>query len=219
MRRLLKRLPLKQVIAWTLSTVAAGMLSWWGVHTVMEATAYPPPVAVALTEERVDAESRSTPRPSYSYRPNTPADSPDPAPAGEESEPSGRPESKPSEPSEPSGPSGPSADAGAPPVPERGGASPSGGPSGGAVADGAPGGGSGSASGEVKGYAVDGGRVTFDMGRDSAELVSATPNAGWRMQVWHHPQWIRVTFTRGEREINVFCSWHEHPPLVEIEGQ
>lgn len=103
---------------------------------------------------------------------------------------------------------------------DRGGASPSGGPSGGAGAEGtAAGGGSGSAEGEVKSYTVDGGRVAFSLGRDSAELVSATPNAGWRMQVWHHPQWIRVTFTQGEREIDVFCSWHEHPPLVQIEGQ
>nr|MYR38134.1 hypothetical protein [Streptomyces sp. SID4944] len=85
--------------------------------------------------------------------------------------------------------------------------------------DGGGGGGSGSAEGEVKSYTVDGGRVTFSLGRDSAELVSATPNAGWRMQVWRHPQWIRVTFTQGEREIDVFCSWHEHPPLVQIEGQ
>ncbi len=57
------------------------------------------------------------------------------------------------------------------------------------------------------------------MKRDYAELVSAAPNAGWRMQVWKHDLWIRVMFTNGDREISVFCSWHEHPPLVEIEGE
>ncbi|MFJ8542076.1 hypothetical protein ACIRFH_08695 [Streptomyces sp. NPDC093586] len=68
-----------------------------------------------------------------------------------------------------------------------------------------------------KEYSVDGGRVTFDMKGDHAELVSATPNPGWRMQVWKHPQWIRVSFTAGDREIAVFCTWYQHPPLVEIE--
>ncbi|WP_432009617.1 hypothetical protein [Streptomyces bacillaris] len=220
MRRLVKRLPLKQGIAWTLSTAVAGALSWWGVHTVMAATAYPPPVAVALTEERVEAESRATPAPSASDRPNTPVGSADPAATGTEEGPgyeaTGRPDPGPGAESGAEA----SAGTGASPTPGRGGASPSGGPSGGAGAEGtAAGGGSGSAEGEVKSYTVDGGRVAFSLGRDSAELVSATPNAGWRMQVWHHPQWIRVTFTQGERGIDVFCSWHEHPPLVQIEGQ
>ncbi|WP_254406393.1 hypothetical protein [Streptomyces sp. AC627_RSS907] len=66
-------------------------------------------------------------------------------------------------------------------------------------------------------YTVDGGRVTFDMKEDHAELVSATPHPGWQMQVWKHPQWIRVSFTDGAREISVFCTWYQHAPLVEIE--
>ncbi len=223
MRRLVKRLPLKQGIAWTLSTAAAGTLSWWGVHTVMEATAYPPPVAVALTEERVEAESRAAHPPSSGQRPDTPAESADPAAAGAEGpgdEATGRPDPEPDAApgAEPGAES--SAGAGASATPGRGGVTPSGGPSGGAGAGGtAAGGGSGSAEGEAKGYTVDGGRVTFSLGRDSAELVSATPNEGWRMQVWHHPQWIRVTFTQGERESDVFCSWHAHPPLVQTENR
>lgn len=68
----------------------------------------------------------------------------------------------------------------------------------------------------VKAYSVSGGRVVFDLGATSAELVSATPLAGWRMQVWKQPSWIRVTFTRDGREVSVFCTWHDHPPLVEI---
>lgn len=68
----------------------------------------------------------------------------------------------------------------------------------------------------VKAYSVSGGRVVFDLGAESAELVSATPLAGWRMQVWTEPFWIRVTFTRDGREVSVFCTWHDHPPLVEI---
>ncbi|MFB6518391.1 hypothetical protein [Streptomyces sp. NPDC056401] len=68
----------------------------------------------------------------------------------------------------------------------------------------------------VKAYSVSGGRVALDLGATSAELVSATPLAGWRMQVWKQPFWIRVTFTREGREVSVFCTWHDHPPLVEI---
>lgn len=68
----------------------------------------------------------------------------------------------------------------------------------------------------VKAYSVSGGRVVFDLGATAAELVSATPLSGWRMQVWKQPSWIRVTFTRDGREVSVFCTWHDHPPLVEI---
>lgn len=71
-------------------------------------------------------------------------------------------------------------------------------------------------SGNVKGYTVDGGRVVFDIGESSAELVSATPEAGWQMQVWKQPTWIRVTFTQDGREVSVFCTWNDHPPMVEF---
>ncbi|MEU7555504.1 hypothetical protein AB0B01_24730 [Streptomyces sp. NPDC044571] len=70
--------------------------------------------------------------------------------------------------------------------------------------------------GRVKGYTVSGGRVVFDLGTSSSELVSATPAAGWRMQVWKQDFWIRVTFTLDNREVSVFCTWHDHPPTVEI---
>ncbi|MFJ9343983.1 hypothetical protein ACIRP0_32605 [Streptomyces sp. NPDC101733] len=74
----------------------------------------------------------------------------------------------------------------------------------------------GGGSGKVAGYSVSGGRVVFDLGASSAGLVSATPEAGWRMQVWKQDFWIRVTFTRDGREVSVFCTWHDHPPVVEI---
>ncbi|MET8743505.1 hypothetical protein [Streptomyces sp. NPDC004728] len=70
---------------------------------------------------------------------------------------------------------------------------------------------------KVKGYTVDGGRVVFGIARADAELVSATPGSGRRMQVWKTEQWVRVTFTRDDREISVICSWYQHTPLVEIE--
>ncbi|MFJ3585227.1 hypothetical protein ACIPPS_23780 [Streptomyces sp. NPDC090127] len=73
--------------------------------------------------------------------------------------------------------------------------------------------------GSVKSYTVDGGRVAFDLGESSAELVSAIPASGWQMQVWKQPTWIRVTFTRDGRELSVFCVWHDTAPRVEIEDR
>lgn len=72
---------------------------------------------------------------------------------------------------------------------------------------------------DVRSYPVDGGRVTFDIGETSAELVSATPASGWQMQVWKQPTWIRVTFTKDGRELSVFCLWHDSAPRVEIEDR
>ncbi|MFK8909539.1 hypothetical protein ACJA3G_21215, partial [Streptomyces sp. YS-3] len=79
--------------------------------------------------------------------------------------------------------------------------------------------GSPGSSGNVKGYNVDGGRVVFDIGTASAELVTATPDSGWRMQVWKQPTWIRVTFSRGTREVSVFCTWYDHAPTVELDDR
>jgi hypothetical protein len=71
-------------------------------------------------------------------------------------------------------------------------------------------------AGQVKSYDTDGGRAAFDLGATSATLVSATPGAGWSMQVWKTESWIRVEFTSGADRVSVFCTWHDGPPRVEI---
>ncbi|MEV5608487.1 hypothetical protein [Streptomyces sp. NPDC052225] len=71
-------------------------------------------------------------------------------------------------------------------------------------------------SGTVKSYPTTGGRAVFDLGETSATLVSATPSAGWSVQVWKQPTWIRVEFTSGSQKVSVFCTWHDHKPTVEI---
>ncbi|MCX4881002.1 MULTISPECIES: hypothetical protein [unclassified Streptomyces] len=71
-------------------------------------------------------------------------------------------------------------------------------------------------SGQVKAYDTDGGRAVFDLGRTDATLVSATPGAGWSMQVWKTETWIRVEFSSGADRVSVFCTWHDGPPHVEI---
>ncbi|MFI7098537.1 hypothetical protein ACIBK8_04150 [Streptomyces sp. NPDC050161] len=74
----------------------------------------------------------------------------------------------------------------------------------------------GSASGgqQVKSWSTAGGRVVFDLRAESAQLVSATPNPGWEMQVWKQDSWIRVDFT-GPGHTSVFCTWNDHPPMVQ----
>ncbi|MEH0578506.1 hypothetical protein [Streptomyces sp. B21-108] len=71
-------------------------------------------------------------------------------------------------------------------------------------------------AGTVKSYDTDGGRVVFDLGTASATLVSATPGAGWSMQVWKTESWIRVEFSSGADRVSVFCTWHDGPPHVEV---
>jgi hypothetical protein len=68
----------------------------------------------------------------------------------------------------------------------------------------------------VRSYDTDGGRAVFDLGKASATLVSATPGAGWSMQVWKTESWIRVEFASGADRVSVFCTWHDGPPRVEI---
>ncbi|MFF9182907.1 hypothetical protein [Streptomyces misionensis] len=80
----------------------------------------------------------------------------------------------------------------------------------------APGSDSGTGTGTVKAYDTAGGRAVFELGAADATLVSATPGAGWSMQVWKTPSWIRVEFSRDTDRVSVFCTWHDGPPHVEI---
>ncbi|WP_432125736.1 hypothetical protein [Streptomyces sp. bgisy082] len=204
---------LVHALAWSLATGAAVTLSWWGVHTVLSGTVYDPPRALPVPLWAADGTHGSDggpltsstrypgPDPSASAAPETgpgggptPSATPSGAPSGV---PSGTPSRRPS----------PTAETPAAPPPKTG--SDAGGGSG-------PESGSGS---NVKSYAVDGGRVAFDLGDTSAELVSATPAPGWQMQVWKQTTWIRVTFTRDGRELSVFCVWHDTAPRVEIEDR
>jgi hypothetical protein len=177
-----------------LSTGAAVTLSWWGVHTVMTGTAYDPPRALPIADAARAEDRGAKPQPSFTHRPGK-SPKPSASPSAEDKD----GESKGGEYDTGRKPSAGSPRGSGPAAPP----SPAGTPSGGTV--------------NVKGYTVDGGRVVFDIQRASAELVSATPESDWQMQVWKTEQWIRVTFTRDDREISVFCSWYQHAPLVEIE--
>jgi hypothetical protein len=73
-----------------------------------------------------------------------------------------------------------------------------------------------SASGQVKSYDTEGGRAVFSLEKAYATLVSATPAAGWSMQVWKTETWIRVEFASGAERVSVFCTWHDSAPRVDI---
>lgn len=73
-----------------------------------------------------------------------------------------------------------------------------------------------SASGQVKSYATDGGRVVLDLAPAYVTLVSATPGTGWAMQVWKTDSWLRVEFTKGTDKVSVICTWHDGPPRVDV---
>ncbi|MFF1873394.1 hypothetical protein [Streptomyces sp. CB03911] len=67
----------------------------------------------------------------------------------------------------------------------------------------------------VRSFLVPGGRVALDLRPTSAELVSATPDPGWQMQVWHGDQWMRIDFSKGGDANSVFVTWNGHEPDVQ----
>ncbi|MEU9747501.1 hypothetical protein [Streptomyces niveus] len=183
---------LVHAMAWTLATGAAVTLTWWGVHTVVVGTVYDRPRALPITGENATTQ-RARPQSSSTNRP-PPSPSPSPSPSASatappepSTSPAGTPPRTPS--AKPPEKDPPTADAGKAPA----------------------------GDGDVRSYPVDGGRVVLDLGSRSAELVSATPEAGWQMQVWKQDFWIRVTFTRDDREISVFCTWHDSAPRVQVD--
>lgn len=186
-----------QAGAWMLATAAAVTLSWFGVHTVLARTAYDAPRALPVQEDAADRGG--APRASSTHRPK-PAPSHSPSPSASRSPGHGGSHS-PDDGARHGGSAGPDGGAG----------------SGGAAGQAGGGSGSGSASGggDVRGATVRGGRAVFDMGDDSASLVSATPDGGWSMQVWKSPGWIRVTFSRSDSSSTVFCRWDDGPPRIE----
>ncbi|MFD9908958.1 hypothetical protein [Streptomyces sp. NPDC059063] len=179
---------LVHAIAWSLATGAAVTLSWWGVHTVMAGTAYDPPRAVPLAAGDGAGDSLSSSTHRPEPTPRTkPSRTPVPSPAKDRRSP------RPPQPSKIAKHST-SPQAPARPAPRHPGA-----------------------SGSVRGYNTEGGRVVFDLGETSAKLVSVRPAAGWSMQMWTAPTWIRVEFTTDTDRVSVFCTWHDHAPRVEVD--
>ncbi|GAA3054114.1 hypothetical protein GCM10020229_77230 [Kitasatospora albolonga] len=176
---------LVQLGAWTAATGAAVALSWFGVHAVLAETAFEQPSALQLPTSAAHPSSDA---------PSTPA-----PPTAVEPSPSASPT--------------PSATPLAPtsPAPGRTPAKKPAAP--GSAAASAPG--SAAAVSSVKSYRVPGGRVALDMQPTTAELVSATPDQDWQMQIWQGDKWLRVDFTKDGATNSVFATWNGHHPDVQ----
>jgi hypothetical protein len=72
---------------------------------------------------------------------------------------------------------------------------------------------------DVHRYTVKGGEVVLSMTQTRATLVSATPAAGYSVQVWQETGWLRVDFTSGNATSSVFATWNGHPPSVQTYEQ
>ncbi|WP_354640749.1 hypothetical protein [Kitasatospora camelliae] len=173
--------------AWAAATGAAVALSWLGVHAVLADTVFEQPTAVPLP-------------PAAERSPDTSSDAPQPA--AETSASASPAQASPS-------PSA-SSPAGSPSAP----ASPTG-PATGRPATSSPPTGSTGSTSSVKSYRVPGGRVALDIRTEDAQLVSATPDPGWQMQVWHGDHWMRIDFSQENRTSSVFVTWNGHPPTVQ----
>lgn len=162
-------------------------MTWWGVHTVMAGTAYDPPRALPIT-------AADTARQEHESAGQEPA-------ARKPSERTSQPTPTTSSPEPTRGTQTPTPHATPRPTPT---------PTPSASATPA------NSSSTVKAFDTEGGRAVFDLGADYATLVSATPGAGWSMQVWKTETWIRVEFAAGADRVTVFCTWHDGPPHVQV---
>ncbi|MFD1831762.1 hypothetical protein ACFSJS_19220 [Streptomyces desertarenae] len=188
--------------AWLLASGAAVTLSWFGVRVVVPDTAYEGPAALPLTGRppAPPASAGGEPRTDSTRRPLPPPGT----------DAAGAPRS-----SSPAGPTGALRTAGPPGASRT--ADRAGRGDGGHGPDASGGQRPREASGTVESHDLRGGRVVFDLGPDSATLVSASPNGGWEMRVWQESHWIRVTFTRGGEASSAHCAWNGSPPRVVID--
>ncbi|WP_425443908.1 hypothetical protein [Streptomyces aidingensis] len=215
--------PLVHAGLWAAATWAAVMLSWFGVSAVLKGTVYDPPQALSVSDgpdwaeagaRLPDASSTQRPRPDDAGA----TDRPDPSDAmggGHEGHAAAGTDGSTALSPAP-GQGDPGAEAGGTPDPAGEPARDDGRDRPAPEDSGSGESGSGDAGyGTVETVVTDGGRVVLDLREDHAELVSASPQAGWEMQVWNEETWIRVTFSRDDRALSVFCVWNGHPPLIE----
>ena len=71
-----------------------------------------------------------------------------------------------------------------------------------------------SPAGTPRSYMLAGGQVTLLLTRNSARLVTAVPEAGFAVQTWSGPGWLRVDFSSGPQVSSLIASWNGHPPSV-----
>jgi hypothetical protein len=72
-----------------------------------------------------------------------------------------------------------------------------------------------SPEGTVRSYALSGGEVTLLIARASAQLVTASPAAGFSVQTWSGAGWLRVDFSQGRDVSSLSATWNGHAPAVQ----
>jgi hypothetical protein len=73
----------------------------------------------------------------------------------------------------------------------------------------------GPAPGTIHSYALTGGRVTLQFGPSSIQLVTATPAAGFSVQTWSAPGWLRVDFSQGAAISSLIATWNSGAPTIQ----
>lgn len=73
-----------------------------------------------------------------------------------------------------------------------------------------------SPSGQTRSYTLQGGRVTLLVTAESAQLVTAVPDAGFAVQTWSGTDWLRVDFSSGVQVSSLIDSWNGHSPSVTV---
>ncbi|MET7637756.1 hypothetical protein [Streptomyces sp. NPDC005438] len=66
--------------------------------------------------------------------------------------------------------------------------------------------------GTIRSVATTGGRAVFEVRDNEADLVSATPNAGYDVTVWESPNGIQVSFSDASNTSSVHCTWGNGAP-------
>ena len=73
-------------------------------------------------------------------------------------------------------------------------------------------------TGSARAYTLTGGRVTLAVTATSVQLVTAVPDAGYAVQTWSGPGWLRVDFSSGPQVSSLIASWYEHEPTITVEN-
>lgn len=201
---------LLRVLAWAAVTGGAVALSWLGVSSALTDAANDPPQAFAVPG-RGEATARPRPGTPSAAATRTPRGSPTPSvtrtPSPTRTRSSPPPTRSTHSPS--ATPSATRSHTHAPGGAGHGGPSQHGVPG---VSDGGT-----TAAGHVRSISVRGGRAAVALRPSDAELVSATPEAGWSMQVWRSPTWLRVHFSRENESSDIHVTWDGHPPVVRVQ--
>ncbi|MCX5212678.1 hypothetical protein OG689_25915 [Kitasatospora sp. NBC_00240] len=176
---------LVQLGAWAAATGAAVALSWFGVHAVLTGAAFEQPTALPLPSPAAK-DVAATESESASRSPSASRVESTPQAA------LGTATQRAAAPGTPSPPPAPAPTTAAAPAASRQPAATS-----------------------VRSFLVPGGRVALDLRPTTAELVSATPDPGWQMQVWHGDQWMRIDFSKDGDANSVFVTWNGHAPDVQ----